>query len=77
MQEFRKYDFFINNLKGFPGSQMIKNLPAMQETWVHSLGWDNHLEKAMATHSQCSRLGNPMDRGNWWAIPHGVTKSWI
>ena len=31
-------------------AQMVKNLPAMQETWVRSLGWDL-LEKGMATHS--------------------------
>ena len=30
---------------------MVKNLPAMQETWVQSLGWENPLEKGMATHS--------------------------
>ena len=29
----------------------IKNVPAMQETWVHSLGWEDPLEKGMATHS--------------------------
>ena len=29
----------------------IKNLPAMQETWVQSLGWEDPLEKGMATHS--------------------------
>jgi len=29
--------------------QMVKNLPAMQETWVQSLGWENPLEKEMAT----------------------------
>ena len=32
-------------------AQMIKNLPAMQETQVHSLGWEDSLEKKMATHS--------------------------
>ena len=32
-------------------AQMVKNLPAMQETWVWSLGWQDPLEKAMATHS--------------------------
>ena len=31
-------------------AQLIKNLPAMQETWVHSLGWENPLEKGKATH---------------------------
>ena len=32
-------------------AQMVKNLPAMQETWVRSLGWEDTLEKEMATHS--------------------------
>ena len=32
-------------------AQMVKNLPAMQETWVCSLGWEDPLEKGMATHS--------------------------
>ena len=32
-------------------AQMIKNLPAMQETWVQSSGWEEPLEKGMTTHS--------------------------
>ena len=32
-------------------AQMVKNLPTMQETWVHSLGWEDPLEKGKATHS--------------------------
>ena len=32
-------------------AQMVKNLPAMQETQVQSLGWEDPLEKGMATHS--------------------------
>ena len=32
-------------------AQMVKNLPAMQETWVRSLGWEDPLEECMATHS--------------------------
>ena len=31
-------------------AQMVKNLPAMGETWVQSLGWEDTLEKGMATH---------------------------
>ena len=31
--------------------QTVKNLPAVQETWVQSLGWEDLLEKEMATHS--------------------------
>ena len=33
------------------GSQMVKHLPATQETWVQSLGWGDPLEKEMETHS--------------------------
>ena len=36
---------------GFPGGSAVKNLPAMQETQVQSLGWEDALEKEMATHS--------------------------
>ena len=32
-------------------AQLVKNLPAVQETWVQSLGWEDPLEKEMATHS--------------------------
>ena len=32
-------------------TQMVKNLPVMQEMWVRSLGWEDPLEKGMATHS--------------------------
>ena len=32
-------------------AQLVKNLPAMQETWVPSLGWEETLEKGKATHS--------------------------
>ena len=37
--------------KGFPGSIVAKNLPAMQETKVQSLGWEEPLEEGTATHS--------------------------
>ena len=32
-------------------AQTVKNLPVMQKTWVRSLGWEDFLEKGMATHS--------------------------
>ena len=43
-------------------AQMVKNLPAKQETQVRSLGSEDALEKGMAT---TSCLENPMDRGAW------------
>ena len=47
---------------------MVKNSPAMQETWVRSLGWVDTLEEAMATYSHILAQRIPMDRGAWWAI---------
>ena len=35
--------------QGFPSGSAVKNLPAMQETWVQSLGWEDPLEEGMAT----------------------------
>ena len=54
---------------------MVKNLPAMQETWVRSLGWEDPLEEGMATHSSILGWRIPMDRGVWQAAVYGVTKS--
>ena len=54
---------------------MVKNLPAMQETWVISLGWEDPQEENMATHSSILACRIPMDRGDWQATVHGVTKS--
>ena len=45
--------------------QIVKNLPAMQETWVQSLGWEDPLKKGMAAHSNILVHSNPMDRGAW------------
>ena len=49
-------------------AQTVKRLPTMQETWVQSLGWEDLLEKEMATHSSIlawNILKNPMDGGAW------------
>ena len=55
---------------------MVKNLFAMQETWVRSLGWKDPLEEGMATHSSILAWRIPTDRGAWRATVHGVAKSW-
>ena len=49
----------------------------MQETRVPSLGQEDPLEKGTAYPRQCFCLGNPMDRGAWWATVHGVAESQI
>ena len=56
-------------------AQKIKNLPEMWETWVRALGWEDPLEKGMATHSSVLSWRIPMDKGAWWATVHGVAKS--
>ena len=52
-------------------AQTVKNLPAMRETPVCSLGWEDPLEKGMATHSSTLAWRTPWTE----AIVHGVTES--
>jgi len=47
----------------------------VQETWVQSLGWEDPLEKEMATHSSILAWKNLMDRRAWWAAVCAVAKS--
>ena len=54
---------------------MVKNVPAMQETWIRSLGWEDPLEEGKATHSSILAWRILMDRGACKAIAHGVAKS--
>ena len=56
-------------------AQSIKNPPALQETWVQSVGQEDPLEKRMATHSSILAWKTSMDRGAWRATVHGITKS--
>ena len=49
-------------------AQLVKNLPAVRETWVRSLGWKDPLEKGKATHSSIVAWRIPLD--------YRVTKSW-
>ena len=42
---------YLSSIKGFPGGSVVKNLPAMQETRVQCLGWEDPLEKEIATAS--------------------------
>ena len=51
--------FWASRLSVFPGVSVVKNLPAMQETWVQSLGWEDPLEEEMATHSSILALKIP------------------
>ena len=50
-------------------AQLVKNLPAMRETWVRSLGWEDPLEKRKATHSSILAWRIP------WIVVCGAAKS--
>ena len=65
----------VGGLRDSLVAQMVKNLPAILETWVQSLGWEEPLEDGMATHSSFLAWNIPMDRGAWPAAVHGVAKS--
>ena len=66
--------FFFFFKKASLVTQMVKNLPAVQETWVRSLGQEDPLEKEIATHSSIC-LENSTDREAWWATVHGLAQS--
>ena len=54
---------------------MLKNLPAVRETWVQSVVWEDPLEQGMTAHSSILAWRIPIDRGPWQATAYGVTKS--
>ena len=56
------YNYVIFN-KHFPGGSGCKNLPAMLESWVWSLGWENPLEKGTVTHSSIPAWRSPWTEG--------------
>ena len=51
-------------------AKMVKNLPAMRETRVPSLGWEDPLEDGMTTYSSILAWRIPIDRGAWQATVH-------
>ena len=57
-------------------AQTVKKLPAMLETWLWSLGWEDPLGEGMATHCSILAWRIPMNRGAWRAAVRGVAKSW-
>ena len=56
-------------------AQLVKSLPAVQETWVQSPGQEDLLEEEVATRSSTLAWGNHVDRGSWRATVHGVARS--
>ena len=61
---------------GFPGGSVVKNLPASAETGVQSPGWENPLEKEMATHSSILAWEIPQTEESGGSLSTGLQKSW-
>ena len=55
----------IQGLRASLVVQTVEHLPAMRETWIWSLGWEDPLKKEMATRSSSLDLENFMDGGAW------------
>jgi len=59
---------------------VVKNLPAnagdVRDVGLTHVGQEDKLGEGMATHSSILDWGIPMDRGDWWATVHRVSKSW-
>ena len=55
-------------------AQMVKNLPAMRETWIQALGWEDPLEKGMATHSSILAWRIPWVYSSWGRKELDMTK---
>ena len=53
-------------------AQLVNNLPAVRETWVQSLGWEDPLEKGMATHSSILAWGIPWVGHEWVTFTHSL-----
>ena len=61
-------------VRTFLVAQMVKNLPAIQETWVRSLGWEDPLEKGKTTHSSILTWRIPWIEDPGRLTVHGVAK---
>ena len=75
---FMKTFYFILEyswLTGNPGGSVVKNLPAVQEKWVQSLGWEDPLEKGNGDPLQNSCLENSMDRRACQVIVRRIARS--
>ena len=73
-----KFNFVLKLCKylymGFPGDSMVKNLPAIAGDMGSIPGWGRSSGEGNGNTLQYPCLENPMDRGAWRAMVHGVTK---
>ena len=70
-----RFYFVPDPVLGFPGGSVVKNLSANAGDMSLIPGLGRSRGEGNGNPLQCSCLGNPMDRGAWWATVHGVAKS--
>ena len=68
--------YIVSQFKGFPSDSVVKNLPANAGDTGLIPGSGRSPGEGNGNSLQCSCLGNPMDKGVWWATVLGITKSW-
>ena len=77
LQDIGGYIFeIVIGKRGLPGGSMVKNLPAISGDMGLTPGLGRSPGKGNSNPLQYSCLGNPMDRGVWRAIVHGVANIW-
>ena len=78
MQITNSFSYFLWSLfsyfKKHVLAQLVKNLPAMRETWTQSLDGEDPLEEGMETPSSILAWRIPMDKVVWWATVHAIAK---
>ena len=74
MERVLDFDDLFRGIMGFPGGSVVKNLPANAGDTGLFPGLGRSPEERNGNPCQYSCLENPMDRGTWWAIVHGVAK---
>ena len=70
-----KYILIVSNYRGFPGGSVVRNPPANAGDVGSVPGLGRSLEERNGNPLQYSCLGNPVDRGAWKAVAHGVAES--
>ena len=70
-----KFGHFHSVAMGFSGGPVVKNLPVNPGDERSILWSGRYPRERNGSPLQCSYLRDPMDRGAWWAIAHGVRKS--
>ena len=64
----------VERTRGFPGGSVVKNPLPVQEMQVQSLGREDPPREGNGNPLQYYCLGDPLERGAWWVIVHGVAK---